>query len=174
MESNGAGSLQARAQARREVLLDRQTTRLEVPGYEGILEVEYRAMFDEAGDAYLASYDGPNSFGSGGGGTTLTGNWNWTTATTAPAARAVGINTTAWATATQVNISETNAAGNDVTNVLAALEPGDRIYVQDSSDATKWGRFQLTAPGTDQGTWTASPTVCSCRPPRWSPATTSS
>jgi len=44
MESNGAGSLQARAQARREVLLDRQTTRLEVPGYEGILEVEYRAM----------------------------------------------------------------------------------------------------------------------------------
>jgi hypothetical protein len=44
MSTNGSASLQARAQARREALLDRQTTIIEVPGYEGILAMEYRAM----------------------------------------------------------------------------------------------------------------------------------
>lgn len=42
--SNGSGSLQARAAARRDALLKRQTTIMEVPGYEGILAVEYRAI----------------------------------------------------------------------------------------------------------------------------------
>jgi len=44
VDTNGAGSLAARAQARREALLDQQTTIIEVPGFEGILAMEYRAM----------------------------------------------------------------------------------------------------------------------------------
>lgn len=44
MTQNGSASLQARAEARREALLQRQTTIIEVPGYEGILAMEYRAM----------------------------------------------------------------------------------------------------------------------------------
>lgn len=43
-DTNGRGSLAERAKARRDQLLDRQTVTLEVPGYEGILEVEYRAL----------------------------------------------------------------------------------------------------------------------------------
>jgi len=44
-----------------------------------------------------------------------------------------------------------------MTNVLASLQPGDELYLQDSGDATKWGRYELTAPGTDQGTWWSFP-----------------
>jgi hypothetical protein len=44
VDTNGAGSLAARASARREALLSAHSTIMEVPGYEGILAVEYRAM----------------------------------------------------------------------------------------------------------------------------------
>lgn len=44
MDTNGTGSLAARAKARREALLDQHSTTIEVPGYEGVLAVEYRAL----------------------------------------------------------------------------------------------------------------------------------
>ena len=44
MDANGAGSLAARARTRRDHLLERKTTTIEVPGYDGILSVEYRAI----------------------------------------------------------------------------------------------------------------------------------
>lgn len=44
IEGVDRNSLAARAQRRREDLLNRQTTVLEVPGYEGVLAVEYRAL----------------------------------------------------------------------------------------------------------------------------------
>lgn len=47
--SNGAGSLQARARHRRDRLLKHKTTIIEVPGYEGILAVEYRAISYQEG-----------------------------------------------------------------------------------------------------------------------------
>ena len=43
-DENGHGSLADRAAARRKQLLERKTTILEVPGYEGILSMEYRAL----------------------------------------------------------------------------------------------------------------------------------
>jgi len=39
-----SGSLAERAAARRQQLLERTTTILDVPGYEGILQMEYRAL----------------------------------------------------------------------------------------------------------------------------------
>lgn len=90
-------------------------------------------------------------------GTTLSSTWSWTTSTGAPSARYVGINTAAWSTATVVNISKTTGPGGDATNVLATTQPGSKIYLQDSADATKWGRYQTTALGTDNGTWFSFP-----------------
>jgi len=117
----------------------------------------------QVGDEILIIFDNNNqpwalSWGpSGGGGSLLQGNWNWTTSTTAPAAKYVGINTAAWNTATQVNISKTNGANSDTSNVLASFVPGDVIYLQDTADATKWGRYSVTAGGTDQGTYYSFP-----------------
>lgn len=99
----------------------------------------------------------PYSEVGGSGGSIVSGTWTWTTSTTSAASGRVGINTASWSTATVVNIAKNNKAGNDTSNVLQQIKPGDRIYYQDSGDATKWGRYTVTQAGTDNGTYFSYP-----------------
>lgn len=94
---------------------------------------------------------------AGGGGGVTTNNWSWNTSTTSVASGDVGINTVAWNTATIINISETNANNADVSNYLTQIQPGDLIYLQQSNDSTKWGRYTVNAAPTDQGTYRSVP-----------------
>jgi len=91
--------------------------------------------------------------GGGGGGSMVQGTWNWTTRTSPTVSGDVNIDSAAWNTAVNVQISKTNKAGTDTTNVLTAIEPGDTLYLQDSGDSTKWGRYKVNQAGIDQGSW---------------------
>lgn len=103
--------------------------------------------------------DPPYVISSGGGasGEIFRGEWKWTTGIGAPASGHIGMNAAPWTTATQVSISELTDPGTDISNIIALTMPGDLIYIQDKNDATKWGRFTLTAMPTDQGTWRSIP-----------------
>jgi hypothetical protein len=91
-------------------------------------------------------------------GTAYSAFWRWTTSTANAASSGdVGINAASWAATTQINLNETNGAGSDTSNFLAQIDVGDQIYLQDQDDAANWGRFTITAPPTDQGTWRSWP-----------------
>ena len=57
IETDHGGSLAARAQARRQAILNRKTVRLEVPGYENILEVEYRGLTYAEGKRIISRHE---------------------------------------------------------------------------------------------------------------------
>jgi hypothetical protein len=69
----------------------------------------------------------------------------------------VRLDTAAWNTATQLRISKTTTSGVDAANALLALNVGDDVYLQDSTDAASWGRFDITGQPTDHGDWLSYP-----------------
>lgn len=86
--------------------------------------------------------------------------WTWTTKTAdAGTAGQVGINTTAWATATRVNINQQDNGNTDATNAYGKMRAGDIIYLQHATDATRFARYDVTGPPTDNGNWWAFPVV---------------
>ena len=91
--------------------------------------------------------------GGGGGSEHVSGLWKWTDSTTSAGGGAVGLDTGAWDTAGQVNLSKTTSGGGDVSNLVAKVQPGDRIYIQDKDDATRWGRYEVTQAAVDHGSW---------------------
>lgn len=93
----------------------------------------------------------------GGGSAILSGTWNWTTSVTDAASGRIGLNTTAWSTATTINISKTSGASVDVSNALAKLATGHVLYIQQSDDATIWGRYDVTGPAVDKGAYVSVP-----------------
>jgi microcystin-dependent protein len=117
---------------------------------------ECLVIFNEEQVPFVVSwwpFDPSANGGGGGGGLIYSADWNWTT--TAVISGQVKTDTSAWATATQLLIAEMNRDNFDTTNVWANIEPGHLIYIQDVGDATKWARYEVTAPGTDQGIyWT--------------------
>ena len=95
--------------------------------------------------------------GGGGGGEVVSGLWTWTTSTTSVASGHIGVDAGSWAAATTVNVSKTSGGGADVSNVLSRVQPGDKLYLQQQDDATRWGDYTITAPGTDHGTYISYP-----------------
>lgn len=85
----------------------------------------------------------------------VSGTWNWTTSHADAAPGRVGIDATTWAAATVVYLSKTLADGTALTG--AALQTGDRMRLEQSDDGTRFGRYQLAAPGTDHGTYISYP-----------------
>lgn len=102
--------------------------------------------------------------------------WSWTTKTADAAANGqVGINNAAWVSATQVNLNEKTTGNVDTTNFMARIKVGDEFYIQQKTDATRWGKYQVTGTPTDQGTWWSWPVTyedSSGAPPNGSADTT--
>jgi hypothetical protein len=118
----------------------------------------------EPGDSVLVFFDNNNEpwviswWPSGGGLTIMQSQWTWTNSNTSFPKGDVGVSSGAtWSAVTQINLSSTSGLNNDVTNVLTGIQPGDILYLQDAGDATKWGRYKTTAPGTNQGNYFSFP-----------------
>ena len=82
-----------------------------------------------------------------------TGTWNWTADLAATANGFVGINAATWDAATEIHLSKYDAVGADGSNVLALITVDDGIYLQQTTDSTRWGRYTVTAPSVDHGSW---------------------
>jgi hypothetical protein len=94
--------------------------------------------------------------GTGAGTDTLRGVWAWS-ANVAAGTGGVRIDTAQWATATQVLISEANLGQADTSNVLDSLTAGDDVYLQDRRNAGNWGRYTISGPPVDNGSWRTLP-----------------
>src|SRR5262245_3530576 len=142
--------------------------RIEVDGQPGVVQTcpwPYSGIDALPGDAVAVEVsDGGNYWAhwwpqngqtpsGGGGGTLLSGEWKWTTSATNPASGRIGINTGAWNTATAVNIHKTTNAGGDASNLFAVLKVNDRLYIQQSNDSSRWGRYRINAALVDHGDW---------------------
>jgi hypothetical protein len=65
----------------------------------------------------------------------------------------VGLDAGTWAAATKVNLHEKTTDNRDTSNFLPLLKNGSELYLQQKTDATRWGRYTVTVPGTDMGDW---------------------
>src|SRR4029077_16853623 len=93
--------------------------------------------------------------------TTLLQSWRFTTSqTTAATSGRLGLNAADWNSATQINVNKTTYSGVDWTNVFTNAGIGDNIVVQDKNDASKLGRYTITAAPIDNGSWIAFPVEC--------------
>jgi len=61
------------------------------------------------------------------------------------------------ASVTNIYVSETNNAGLDMNPLLGAIATTDKIYIQSADDASESVIFNVTGPGTDNGTWWTIP-----------------
>jgi hypothetical protein len=83
--------------------------------------------------------------------------YDYTTATTAPpATREIRFNAAhPYTSVTTIWVRVLTANGTDVRAALAAQPAGVTLYVQQKDDATRYGKFQTTAEGVDQGDYFA-------------------
>jgi hypothetical protein len=106
------------------------------------------------GDTGATGAQGP----PGAANAAYTDTWTWTTKTAdAATAGQVGVNQGFGSIVTQINLNEKTTNNADVTNFLGRVKVGDSIYLQQKTDSSRWGRYQITSPPTDQGTWWSWP-----------------
>ena len=65
----------------------------------------------------------------------------------------MGGNAASFAAITQVNLNEQRADNTNVSVWFPKFKVGDEFYLQHKTDATRWGRYVITALGVDHGTW---------------------
>jgi len=66
-------------------------------------------------------------------------------------------NTGVLSTATTLDLSTTTAGGTEGPPVSGVLQPGDRLYVQDRNDNTRWTRYDVAGAATPGGTYNLLP-----------------
>jgi len=114
--------------------------------------VALRAKSDSTQFQYSANGGAWTDFGGGGAGGTLTGKWLWSNVTTgAVATGVIAINNADPSAATEIRIHETTNESVAFAGSFDLVIPGSHIYVQDADDATRWVRYNVTAPATDHG-----------------------
>lgn len=133
---------------------------LPVMGY-GLLQspVEVYNPVTKTFDIWTAS-EGGGTFapGSGGGGVGATGIWSFDTATSGdPGNKDWRFNNATQTSSTEIAINENSEGDVDFANILALLETGDRVYVQEQKKATNFHLLSITADPTDQGAYFTIP-----------------
>jgi hypothetical protein len=93
--------------------------------------------------------------------------WSWTNGTDASGGSQIGIGSAAkdqkrgpeqWAAATTINLNIMSSDGRDMTRSFDWLFiPGNEIYIQEKTDSRCFGRYRITGPVTNQGTWYQCP-----------------
>ena len=76
-----------------------------------------------------------------------------TTTTEPPTGNQLRLNNTTQPSATRLWVSQTTVDGLDVGAGFARILAGHQIYFQDRDDASKWIKYNVTADGTDDGTY---------------------
>lgn len=95
----------------------------------------------------------------------VTSTWSWksTAGTTDPGAKNLAPDVVA--TPANLRFSTTNVNGVDARNLLVTIATGDTLVIQQKNDSTKWAKFTVRAPITDNTTWFNVPvTVASVAP----------
>lgn len=65
------------------------------------------------------------------------------------------LNAATWDTVWQISLNEIAMPGGTAAAYFAKIKAGDEFYIQDRTDATKWGRYTIDMVGTDHGDyWT--------------------
>lgn len=95
------------------------------------------------------------------GGASLGAVWTFRSPTTDadPGSKNFRMNNATQNLSTQLFVSEIADSGVDTTNILLQLEEGDRIYIQQSTDATKFHLCRVTGPVVDAATYLKIPIV---------------
>ena len=81
--------------------------------------------------------------------------WNYDTSATMadPGSGRLRTNTPAGTAATLIALSAWPLSGVDIGNMLRSLTAGDLLFFQEADDSHNWGRYELTGPPVDNGTW---------------------
>lgn len=100
-----------------------------------------------------------NVIETGLGESIISGGYKFDDSTTAadPGSGDLRLDNATYASVTNIYISQTSNYGTDTGNILGALITGDKIYIQQKNDATKWLRVQISSTPTDNGTWWTIP-----------------
>jgi hypothetical protein len=61
--------------------------------------------------------------------------------------------------ASQIAFSALSTAGINLANLLRVLKDGDLIYFQEADVAANWGRYRVSGPTVDNGTWFQVPVL---------------
>jgi hypothetical protein len=86
----------------------------------------------------------------------ITGPWTYATSTdtgTDPGSGNFRTNNTDPNQITQFVVSQIDATGTDASLSLIRRKPGTRIFIQEKTNADKWGRWTLIDAAQDNGTW---------------------
>jgi hypothetical protein len=132
-------------------------TRIPQAGDSAIVGVD-----EETGEQWVVTWHRddptppPYTEEGGAGGGAATGFWRWTT-TAILSGQLNGNMAASWAATTQLNVSKFTKIGGDATNILDAIAPGDRLYIQQQDDASRWGEYTVAGAHTDHDTWFSYP-----------------
>jgi hypothetical protein len=93
------------------------------------------------------------------GSATLATSWRFSSTTTAsdPGSKTFRLDNATQGSATNVYFNITAESGVDAGNVLMSLENGDRIYVQEAGDSTRYHLLALSGAVTDNTGWMTVP-----------------
>jgi hypothetical protein len=105
------------------------------------------------------NYDFDWVAGGGGGGGLLSAEFRFSTSTVAadPGSGRFRFDTAAYATVTEIFIDDLTDNGVDVSNLLALISGGDRLYFQVKSEANKFVIFDVIGPSVDNTGWFTIP-----------------
>ena len=105
------------------------------------------------------NYDFDWVAGGGGGGGLLSAEFRFSTSTVAadPGSGRFRFDTAAYATVTEIFIDDETDNGVDVSNLLALISGGDRLYFQVKSEANKFVIFDVIGPSVDNTGWFTIP-----------------
>jgi hypothetical protein len=105
------------------------------------------------------NYDFDWVAGGGGGGGLLSAEFRFSTSTVAadPGSGRFRFDTAAYATVTEIFIDDLTDNGVDVSNLLALISAGDRLYFQVKSEANKFVIFDVIGSSVDNTGWFTIP-----------------
>jgi hypothetical protein len=88
------------------------------------------------------------------GGALISGVWRFETSTAeVPSSGRFRQDNVVYASVVEIFIADTTRPGFDATNILTALSPGDRLYIQNENDASEWVIWDVDGAVIDEGTW---------------------
>jgi Collagen triple helix repeat (20 copies) len=81
------------------------------------------------------------------------------TATEPPTGSQVRFNNASYPLVTKVWVNNSSSLGKDNANSFSLVDAGNRIFVQDKDDATRWVSFDCTAAGVNKGNYYEFPVM---------------
>ena len=107
------------------------------------------------GQAIITDGAGTLTFGTVSGGGALSGQYRFSTSIVAadPGPGRFRYDAVAYAAVTQIFIDDFTNQGVDISNILALMTTGDRLYIQAEQDSNEFAVWDITAPATDNVGW---------------------